>query len=386
MERDHLVEIHKFGQSIWSDYIDREMIQSGKLKKLIEKNEISGVTSNPSIFEKAISSSDDYDFEIRSCALLGKTAKEIYEDLTVSDIKECADILMPVFKKSNGEDGFVSLEVSPHLANDAEGSIDEARRLWKKVAKANLLIKIPATPQGLIAIRKLISEGINVNVTLLFDINRYADVVEAYLSGLEDRLKNRESIKGIISVASFFLSRIDIKVDKLLLKMMKEDKVKASMAIAPYGEVAISSAKIAYQKFKEIFANERFNKLKIEGAKEQKLLWASTGTKNANDSDIKYVEALIGPATINTLPIETIDAYRDHGSPDARLESGVKEAFENLEVLKKLEIDLKKINQELELEGVKKFSESYDKLMALLEEKRSKSLNSSSDVYSMWEK
>lgn len=386
MENNHLVELHKFGQSIWSDYIDREMLNSGKLKSLIEKDEISGVTSNPSIFEKAISGSDDYDFEIRTSALLGRTSKEIYEDLTVSDIKRSADILMPVFKKSNGEDGFVSLEVSPHLAYDTEGSIVEARRLWQKVERANLLIKIPATTQGVEAIRKLISEGINVNVTLLFDLNRYDEVVDAYLSGLEDRIKKGKSIKGIVSVASFFLSRIDIKVDKLLLKMMKENKVKAPSPIALYGEVAISSAKVAYQKFKEVFANERFDKLKKEGAKPQKLLWASTGTKNATDSDIKYVEALIGPKTINTAPLETINAYRDHGAPSLRLETGVAEAYKNLEELKKLEIDLHKINQELEIDGVKKFNESYDKILLILEQKRSVIISDSNDLYNMWEK
>jgi transaldolase len=346
------------------------MLASGELKQLVEVDGIRGVTSNPAIFEKAIGGSDDYDSAIRSLVAEGKTTEDIYEILAVEDVQAAADIFRPVYDKLDGRDGFVSLEVSPRLARDTEGTIQEARRLWGALGRPNVLIKVPGTKEGLPAIRQLISEGINVNVTLLFGLERYREVAEAYIAGLEDRAAAGKPVEPVASVASFFLSRIDLLIDPTLEAIMEKDGPQAQKASQAHGQVAIASAKIAYQIYKEVFSSDRFRKLADKGARTQRVLWASTSTKNPAYSDVKYVEALIGPDTVNTLPVETVDAYRDHGEPAARLEEGVEEARQALGALPDLGVDLQKATQQLEDEGIDKFVKPFDHLLQTLEEKR----------------
>jgi transaldolase/transaldolase/glucose-6-phosphate isomerase len=338
-------------------------MNSGKLQKLIDEDGLSGITSNPSIFEKAVSGSPDYDEDIKKLSSQNKSNEEIFFGFATSDIRRATDILKPVFDDAKGTDGFVSLEVSPHLANDTEGTIKQARELWKSVDRKNVMIKIPGTKEGLAAIRKCISEGININITLLFGIPRYLEVTEAYISGLEDRLKNNQPIDHIASVASFFLSRIDVMLDPVLKEKKLDDLV---------GEVAIASAKVAYENYKQFFFGERFRNLEKLGAKKQKVLWASTSTKDPSFSDVKYVEALIGPDTINTLPIETIDAFRDHGKVEDHLENNLMQARNVLEKLKENKIDIDEVTQKLEVEGVEKFNKAYDTLLEAIESKRKK--------------
>lgn len=377
MKDNPLLKIRDFGQSIWQDYISRSMITSGELKNLMERDGIGGVTSNPSIFEKAIAGSRDYDASIRAMALEGKSVAEIYQGLTVEDIQNSADVFRPLYDSCGGKDGFVSLEVNPHLAHDTEGTVQEAKRLWAALDRPNVLIKVPATREGLDAIRRLIGEGISVNVTLLFGLPRYREVVAAYLAGLEDRLKQGKPIDRISSVASFFLSRIDVLVDPMLEEKSRKGGAEAKIANDLHGEAAIASAKEAYQIYKEIFAGERFAGLSGKGAQTQRVLWASTSTKNPAYSDVKYVEALIGPETINTMPQETINAYRDHGRPDGRLEEGLEKARRVLEKLAEIDIDIDEVTQQLEDEGVEKFNKPYDSLMETLKAERREALEHS---------
>jgi transaldolase len=300
-----LEKLASYGQSVWLDYIRRDMMRSGRLKEFIERYGIRGVTSNPAIFEKAIDDSNDYDDDISELIGQGRTAREIYQILTVQDIQEAADVFRPLYERTQGQDGFVSLEVSPHLAHDTEATILEARELWKKVNKPNLLIKIPATAEGLPAIRQCISEGISVNVTLIFGLPTYMKMANAYMEGLGSRLAQGKSISRVASVASFFLSRIDVFVDKILEKAIDEGKY-PEIAQSLHGRVAVSCAKVAYQMYKEIFGSDKFRKLADKAARPQRLLWASTGKKNPSYSDVKYVEPLIGPGTVNTMPMETL--------------------------------------------------------------------------------
>jgi transaldolase/glucose-6-phosphate isomerase len=374
MRENPLLKLQFFGQSIWMDYIRRHMMTSGELKQLIEEDGLRGVTSNPSIFEKAIAGSHDYDETIRALALEGKSIEEIYQTLTVEDVQRAADLFRPIYHRLNGRDGFVSLEVNPHLAHDTEGTISEARLLWSSVNRPNVMIKVPATQEGLPAIRQLISEGINVNITLLFGLPRYREVAEAYIGGLEERMVRGEPIGQIASVASFFLSRIDVLVDTMLERRMKDGEAKAEKTANLLGKVAIASAKIAYQIYKEIFENERFSKLADRGARPQRVLWASTSTKNPTYSDVKYVEDLVGPETINTLTQETLHAYRDHGDPALRLEEGLEEAQQVLRKLAEVGIDINQVTQQLEDEGVEKFNKPYDSLMETLKTKRAAAL------------
>ncbi len=371
-KRNRLRELEAFGQSVWMDFIRRKMIVSGELKKLIEKDGFGGLTSNPSIFEKAIAESSDYDSAIRKQALKGKSVGEIYETLTVEDIQRAADLFRPLYDRLDGADGFVSLEVSPHLAHDTAGTIAEARRLWTIVGRPNLLVKVPGTQEGLPAIRQLIGEGINVNVTLLFGLPRYKEVAEAYIAGLERLKASGKPLKSVASVASFFLSRIDVLIDPMLEKAMSKHKSKVAAAQNLRGQVAILSAKAAYMIYKEIFNDKRFKKLQARGAKSQRLLWASTSTKNPHYSDLKYVDGLIGKETINTIPPETLAAYRDHGQPAERLSQDEGEAKKTLKLLSKVGIDLDKVTQQLEDEGVEKFTKSFDDLMKALRKKRTK--------------
>jgi transaldolase / glucose-6-phosphate isomerase len=369
-----LLKVREFGQSIWLDFLRRKLISSGELKGLIEEDGLRGITSNPSIFDKAIAGSHDYDVDIRGLALQGKSAEEIYEVLTIKDVQDAADLFRPLYNASGGESGFVSLEVNPHLAHDVEGTVSEARRLWKELDRPNVFIKVPATMEGLECIRRLIGEGININVTLLFGLPRYRQVAQAYILGLEDRAKAGKPLETISSVASFFLSRIDVLVDPMLEKTMDSGGNKASLSEKAHGQVAIASAKEAYQMYKEIFGGERFRKLQEKGARPQKVLWASTSTKNPNYPDIKYVEPLIGPQTINTLPHETLDAYRDHGDPAPRLEENIETAREVLGRLPELGIDIDQVTQRLEDEGIEKFNRPFDDLVANLEKERAATL------------
>jgi transaldolase len=346
------------------------MITSGELKQLIEEDGLRGMTSNPSIFDKAITLSHDYDDDIRMLSLKGKSSEAIYETLAIKDVQNAADLFRPVYDRLEGRDGFVSLEVNPHLARDAKKTLSEARRLWKELHRPNVFIKVPATVEGLECIRLLISEGINVNVTLLFGLPRYREVAEAYILGLEDRAGKGKPLDTVSSVASFFLSRIDVLVDSQLEKIMAGGGEKAALAEKARGQVAIASAKEAYHIYKEIFGGKRFRLMEEKGARPQRVLWASTSTKNPDYSDIKYVEPLIGPQTINTLPQETLDAYRDHGDPDLRLGKGLYEARETLGRLPELGIDIDQVTRQLENEGIEKFNKPYDDLVKTLENKR----------------
>lgn len=369
-----LRQIQTYGQSVWLDFIQRRLLTSGELSRLIETDGVQGVTSNPAIFDQAISGSRDYDTDIRGLALRGKSVEEIYLSLAVRDIQGAADLLRPVYDRLGGQDGFVSLEVNPHLAHDTAGTIAEARRLWAAVDRPNVLIKVPGTLAGLPAITQLISDGINVNVTLLFGLPRYQQVAEAYLAGLEARASQGLPLDRVASVASFFLSRIDVLLDPRLEEMAAGGGPLAKTAAAFTGQVAIASAKAAYGIYQRLFAGERFQALAARGARPQRVLWASTSTKNPAYSDVKYVEPLIGPQTINTMPLETINAYRDHGKPASRLEEGLAEAVSLLQRLPELGLDLNEATQQLEDEGVEKFIKPYDSLMRSLEEKRTSAL------------
>jgi transaldolase len=369
MKDNPLLKLEDYGQSVWLDFISRGLLDSGELRRLIEEDGLGGVTSNPAIFEKAIAESDDYDSAIRGLARAGKSALQIYEGLAVEDIQRTADLFRPHYDRTDGGDGFVSLEVSPRLARDTAGTIAEARRLWAWVDRPNVLIKVPGTREGIPAIRQLISEGININVTLLFGLPRYREVAEAYIDGLAERSSRGLPLRQVASVASFFLSRIDVLVDSLLEQNAAKGGITANHAAALQGEAAIASARTAYQIYKEIFSGDRFRALATRGACRQRVLWASTGTKNPAYSDVKYVEALIGPETVNTIPLETLEAYRDHGNPASRLEEGVDDAQQVLERLPGEGIDLAAVTQQLEDEGVEKFIKPFDMLLESLQKK-----------------
>ena len=371
MKDNPLKKLETLGQSIWLDYLRRDLISSGELGRLVDEDGLRGMTSNPSIFEKAIAKSHIYDRDISDMALKKKDVKAIYEALSQRDVQSAADEFRPLYDRTDGEDGYVSLEVNPHLAHDTKGTIEEARRLWTSLNRPNVLIKVPATSDGLPAIRQLISEGINVNVTLLFGLPRYRQAVEAYIAGLEARVFQGKPVKHIASVASFFLSRIDTLVDPLVEQSLQAGGKKREIANKVRGQVAISSAKAAYQIYREIFGSSRFKKLTDKGGRVQRLLWASTGTKNPDYSDIKYIEPLIGMDTVNTVPLKTLDAYRDHGDPKLRLEQDVKEANWIMARLPELGINIDKVTQQLEDEGVRKFDEPFDKLMESLTKKAS---------------
>jgi transaldolase len=369
MNTNPLLALESLGQSIWMDYISRGTISSGQLRQWVEGDGVSGVTSNPSIFAKAITESDDYDETIRDLILKGMNSEEIFRRLSVQDIQSVADILLPTYLRTNGRDGFVSIEVSPKLAYDTKGTIAEARELWALINRPNAMIKVPATSEGIPAIRELTGEGVNVNITLLFGLPRYREVADAYISGLEMRAAKEKPLKDIASVASFFLSRIDTLIDPVLEEKKKSADPRASTAARLQGQIAIASAKVAYEIYKELFSRERFIRLAKKGARTQKLLWASTSTKNPAYKDIKYVETLIGPDTINTVPIETLNAYRDHGHPEQTLDREVHRAYHLLNKLSIVGIDLNAITQQLEDAGVEKFIAAYDQLTDSIREK-----------------
>lgn len=361
-----LQQIGKLGQAIWLDDIHRSLMTSGDLKALIDDDGLCGMTSNPTIFDKAIAGSHDYDDDIRELALEGKGVNDIFEALAIKDVQMAADTFRPLYDRTNGRHGFVSLEVSPHLAHDTGGTLSEGRRLWAALDRPNVFIKVPATLAGLPAIRQLTSDGVNVNITLLFGLPRYRQVAEAYIAGIEERLARSQDVRNVRSVASFFLRRIDVLVDPLLERIRKEGGTNTDLAASLLGQTAIASAKQAYQIYREISRSDRWKKLADSGAWPQWLLWASTSTKNSQYSDVMYVDSLIGPETVNTLPIQTLDAYRDHGDPKPRLEDDGDNARRVLESLSKLDIDIDKITQKLEDEGIEKFSTSLNKLLETL--------------------
>ena len=377
-KKNALLELAEFGQSIWLDYTRRDLIASGELRRMIEEDGLRGMTSNPSIFEKAIVGSQNYEADIQDLTFDGKSPKMIYETLSQGDVQGAADEFRSVYDETDARDGYVSLEVNPHLAHDTKGTIVEARRLWRALNRPNVFIKVPATAEGLPAIQQLISEGINVNITLLFGLPRYRQVAAAYIAGIEVRSDQGKSVEHVASVASFFVSRIDSLVDPLLEKLIAQGGKVADVAKKVRGQVALASAVMAYQIYKEIFQNERFGKRAGRGARVQRLLWASTSTKNPDYSDLKYVESLIGPDTINTVTVETLDAYRDHGEPKASLEHDVEHAGWVLQRLPKLGISIDQVTQQLEDEGLEKFNQSFDKLMNALTRKSAEHQGASS--------
>jgi transaldolase len=375
MAQNPLTTLQEFGQSVWLDYLHRQMFDSGELARLIAEDGLRGITSNPAIFQKAIGESTVYDQAIADLAREGKSTDEIYRTLVIEDVQRAADLFRPLHDQSSGLHGFVSLEVNPHLAHNTAATISEAREFWGRLDRPNVFIKVPATKEGLPAIRQLISEGINVNVTLLFGLPRYWQVAEAYVAGLGDRMSRGESVRRISSVASFFLSRIDVLVDQLLEGKEKEGNSVGATAGRLKGEVAIASARMAYQIYKEIRDGASFQALAAKGAWPQRLLWASTSTKNPAYRDVKYVEPLIGEDTINTLPQETVNAYRDHGQPASRLEEDTDGARKVLTSLTGLGIDIDAVTQQLEDEGVGKFNRPFDILMASIDQRRLKALS-----------
>jgi transaldolase len=364
-----LLRLIECGQSYWLDNLTRGMIKSGDLKRRVKEEGLRGVTSNPAIFHKAIAGSEDYDPQIKDLVAAGKDGAAIYERLVVTDIRDACDALRPVYDASEGMDGFVSLEVSPHLAHDTEGTMSEARRLFQTVGRPNLFIKIPGTLRGLPAVEEMLYEGININITLLFAIERYEAVAEAYMRALERRSAEGKGVDRVASVASFFLSRIDVLTDQLLGNLMTAKPDPAAGRLL--GRFAIANAKLAYQSFKRMVAGDRWRRLEKKGARVQRLLWASTSTKNPRYSDVYYVEPLVGADTVNTMPNETIAAFADHGKvvKDA-VEAGVEEARQVLTDLRKVGIDPDRVTEQLLREGVQKFIEPFDKLMQTLAEKR----------------
>jgi len=365
--KNPLVELLSYGQSMWLDYIRRDLFTTGQLKNMIANDGLRGMTSNPAIFEKAIAESSLYDDMLRSLASrkdLDTTAR--YEQIAIRDIQDAADALRPVYEQSNFRDGYVSLEVSPYLARKTKETIDEARRLWKTVKRDNVMIKVPGTAEGLPAIRQLVAEGLNINVTLLFSQEVYEEVAEAYLSGIEEIAARSGNLKKIASVASFFISRIDTLVDSLLTERLKttSDATQQAFLTNLLGKAAIANGKLTYQRYQRIFSGPRWQALANKGAQTQRVLWASTSTKNPNYRDVIYVEELIGPDTVNTMPPATIDAFRDHGRLRNSLTEDVPGAQKVMDDLARAGIPIKEVTDKLTDDGVKLFADAFDKLLA----------------------
>ncbi|MEP6925258.1 MAG: transaldolase [Pyrinomonadaceae bacterium] len=375
-QQNPLRELAKFGQSPWLDYIRRDLFTTGELRRLIEEDGLKGMTSNPAIFEKAIGS-EYYKDSITELALeKGLSAVSLYEKIAIQDIQSAADALRGVYDLTNKHDGYVSLEVSPALADDTEKTIDEARRLWQAVNRPNLMVKVPATAAGVPAIKQLISEGININVTLLFAQDAYAKVAEAFVAGIENRNSKGEDISHVASVASFFVSRIDSLVDKEIeekLTASNSDEEKALLQ-SLLGKVAVANAKMAYQIYEKVFSGDRWEKLANKGAQTQRVLWASTGTKNSNYSDVLYIEELIGKDTVNTIPPATWDAFRDHGKLRESLTENVEGAKQTLANLEKSGISLEAATDKLLTDAVRLFVEPFDKMIAAVEQAISKNI------------
>lgn len=365
---NHLLELEDLDQSVWLDYIDRDMLRNGGLAALIAHDGLGGLTSNPAIFEKAIARGGAYTAQIADLARGGADREQRYERLVLDDIGAAADQFRGVYDRSGGADGYVSIEVSPMLARDTEGTVTEARSLWRKLGRPNVMIKVPGTREGLPAIRTLIGDGINVNITLLFSVGRYLQVVDAWMDGLEDRGARGQPLDRIASVASFFISRIDVAVDAELDALARDQPANADDCRALRGQAAIASAAFAYKRFRETIADARWRQLAAAGARVQRLLWASTGVKDPGYSDLKYVEPLIAPNTVTTLPPDTLAAYREHGNPALRIDRSIDAAAGILHGLTELGIDLHRIDDRLEVEGIDKFMKPYQKLLATLEQ------------------
>jgi len=355
-----------FGQSVWLDYIRRNLLTSGELARLIEEDGLRGMTSNPAIFEKAIAGSSDYSQALQELAARQDLdAKTVYERLAVRDIQDAADALRGVYDRTRRRDGYVSLEVSPYLAHKTTDTIEEAQRLWKAVGRENVMIKVPGTPEGIPAVRELIGRGININITLLFALDVYEEVTEAFISGLEACAARGGDVSRVASVASFFVSRIDTLVDaELAARLPSADPAERALLESLRGKVAIASARLAYQRYRKIFSAPRWQVLARRGAQTQRLLWASTSTKNPAYRDVLYVEELIGPDTVNTIPPATLEAFRDHGVPRASLEENPDAASRTLEDLARAGISIRSVTDQLTAEGVKLFADAFDKLLA----------------------
>lgn len=364
-------DIEQYGQSLWYDNMARKFIASGALKKMIGEVGLKGITSNPSIFEKSISTGNEYDSDIQQFIREGKSTLEIYDLLTTEDIRAAADVMREVYNETAGIDGYVSIEVNPDLAHDTRSTVEAAKRLWKTVDRPNIMIKIPGTPAGIPAIREVLAEGINVNITLLFGIENYSQVAHAYLDALRERVSKGQSIENIASVASFFLSRVDTNIDKLLNDKIANEPAKAEEYKSLLGKAAVANAKLAYEKFQEIFYGPEFTDLAMQGAKVQRCLWASVSTKNPDYRDVMYIEPLIGPETVTTVPDETIAAFADHGEAANTLAMDMDGAHKVIDRLAAIGIDTEKVADELQVDGVKKFEDAFRNLTANLEKKRS---------------
>lgn len=366
---NRIQDLYQLGQSIWFDYIERGMVRSGELQRLVDEG-IAGVTSNPTIFQNAITRSDAYADDLRSLVTQTEDIKAIFETLAIADIQAAADVLRPVYDRQSGHDGFVSLEVAPTLAYETEATVAEARRLHAAVNRPNLMIKVPATLEGVDAVRQLIADGICVNVTLIFSLERYAAVKEAFIRGLEERLAAGKPVERVASVASFFVSRVDSNIDARLEKIAAEQPDKSALALAMRGKAAVANAKLAYRQFEEKFSGERWEKLAQAGARAQRPLWASTGAKNPNYSDLIYVEPLMGPFTVNTMPPATVDAFRHHGVVAHTVDTDVDGEAQRLAVIESLGVSIDEVTAELEADGVKKFADSFADLLGAISKRR----------------
>jgi transaldolase len=360
-----LKELLKYGQSPWMDYIRRDLLTSGSLKKLIQEDGLQGMTSNPTIFEKAITGSKFYSDILDAPEAKSLGAGGVYEKIAVRDVQDASDIFKPVYEQTKARDGYVSLEVSPLLANDTQATLEEARRLWKTVNRPNVMIKVPATPAGVPAIRQLLEDGININITLLFAQSAYEQVAEAYIAALEARAKKNQDISRIASVASFFVSRIDTLIDSQIEAKLKTvtDPAQRSLLASIEGKVAIANAKLTYRKYQELFGDARWKALADKGAQTQRLLWASTSTKNPKYRDVLYVEELIGKDTVDTIPPATFDAFRDHGKLRASLTENVDAAAKTMADLEKAGISMKEVTEKLVVDGVKLFADAFHQLL-----------------------
>jgi transaldolase len=362
--------MQQLGQSAWHDNIHRGLLTGGQMKKMIDAGEITGLTSNPTIFEQAIGKTQDYDEAIVGLAKAGKSAEETFDAIAIEDLKSAAALFRPVYERTKGGDGYVSIEVNPRIANDTQATISEAARLWRAVDMPNLMVKIPATLAGLPAIEKSIADGLNINITLIFSLERYDAVMEAYTAGLIQRAKKGLDLSRIASVASFFVSRVDTAVDPLLDGKAKANPAKAAELLDLQGKAAIANAKLAYEMFQKKFGEPRFADLEKKGARKQRPLWASTSTKNPKYQDVYYVEALLGPDSVDTMPPATIDAYRDHGKPEVRLTRDLDSARLAIEKLAVAGVDMKAVTLKLEVDGVAAFAKSYESLIATVNSRR----------------
>jgi transaldolase len=362
-------KLAKLGQSVWYDYIRRDLLQSGELERLIHEDGLRGMTSNPTIFGRAIGGTRLYDEDIKRAAMEKKSPAAIFETLVVADVQRAADMFRRLYDDSGGDDGFVSIEVGPHLARDTEGAFAEARKLWRACNRPNVMVKIPGTEQGLGAIRRCLAEGININITLLFSVERYREVMDAYLAACEERARAGDSFESLRSVASFFVSRVDTNVDKKLDKVVREGGTDPQSARQLRGKAAIANARIAYQAFEEVFGGKRYADLKSKGVRRQRPLWASTSTKDPAYPTLYYVEALVAPDSVDTMTRQTFEAYRKRGDPKVRIYDDLEGSHAVLRELEKLGIAEEQVSKELEVDGIERFSDSYDDVLEAVEEK-----------------